>query len=125
MMSCTDKSSWVVRAAAATPMYSHWLRAWAFNLLVSTPLAVLVCSCLLITLPHPYIFSLQSGKSASCASVNTAETLSTCLVHLDCMALLKALDGMQVSWHVACPPTPTAHPTLAQQPTQADSEMLQ
>ena len=50
---------------------------------------------------------------------------STHLVHVKCMAMLRALDGMQVFWHVACHPTRTVHPTLAQQPTQAESEVLQ
>ena len=41
------------------------------------------------------------------------------------MIVLRALDGMQAFWHVACPPTLTVHLILAQQPIQADSEMLQ
>ena len=116
----------VDRAAAATPMFSRWPKAWAFNLPASTLLAVQVSNLSLCALPHP--------AGTPCKTINLhlphqpsdlESVSSTHLVHVKCMTMLRDLDGMQVFWHVACHPTRTVHPTLAQQPTQAESEVLQ
>ena len=115
----------VDRAAAATPMFSRWPKAWAFNLPASTLLAVQVSIVslvpYLILQVHPAKRSIYTFR----ISQVTWRVFSTHLVHVKCMAMLRALDGMQVFWHVACHPTRTVHPTLAQQPTQAESEVLQ